>query len=255
MKKIFFLAGALALSATCFAQSSVTIKKGKATMDEALYLELQAKAKAFDSLNTVQLNNFLDSASYAIGRDLYHSWIQQKLDINSAVAGKALIDMTKGVSQMDEKVDRALLQRFQSGFEERQKAKVADNIKQGKDFLAKNANSKQVHTTESGLQYRVVKQGNGKRPSINDQVKVHYTGTLIDGTKFDSSVDRGTPMTFPVGAVIPGWVEGLQLMDEGSKYILFIPYNLAYGEETVGTIPPGSTLVFEVELIEILPSK
>jgi len=98
----------------------------------------------------------------------------------------------------------------------------------------------------------VVSNGNWKKPKATDRVRVHYTGTLIDGTKFDSSVDRGEPAEFPLNAVIPGWTEGLQLMDEGSKYILYIPYDLGYGEQPVGSIPPGSTLIFEVELLQIL---
>ena len=103
------------------------------------------------------------------------------------------------------------------------------------------------------MKYRKIKEGNGKKPKATDRVKVHYTGKLIDGTTFDSSVDRGQPITFALNEVIPGWTEGLQLMDEGSKYMLYIPYNLGYGMRDMGNIPAGSTLVFEVELIEINP--
>lgn len=263
MKKIFILAGVLALSATCFAQSvNVTFKKGKATMDEAYYRELEAKAQAYDELSKAQLNTYVDSASYAIGRDLFRSWDAQHLGINAKVAGQSLMDMAKGISQMDPNQDQNLLRRFQESFEQREQQRMQEmmasldkNIAEGKDFLKQNSNSKQVRTTASGLQYRVVKEGNGKRPTINDQVKVHYTGSLINGKKFDSSYDRGTPITFPVNAVIQGWIEGLQLMDEGSKYILYVPYNLAYGEQPAGEIPPGSALIFEVELLEIIPQK
>lgn len=125
------------------------------------------------------------------------------------------------------------------------------NAKAGKEYLAKNAKEEGVKVTESGLQYLVVKEGNGKKPGPNDVVTVHYTGRLIDGTVFDSSVERGEPATFAVGQVIPGWVEGLQLMSEGSAYRLFIPSELAYGEHGTGPIQPNSTLIFDVQLLKV----
>ena len=106
-------------------------------------------------------------------------------------------------------------------------------------------------TIESGLQYEVITLGTGIKPTIHDEVKVHYHGTMIDGTVFDSSVERGEPITFALTQVIPGWTEGLQLMPVGSKFIFYIPYNLGYGEQQVGPIPPYSTLIFEVELLDI----
>lgn len=125
------------------------------------------------------------------------------------------------------------------------------NAKAGKEYLANNAKEEGVKVTESGLQYLVVKEGNGKKPGLNDVVTVHYTGRLIDGTVFDSSVERGEPATFAVGQVIPGWVEGLQLMSEGSAYRLFIPSELAYGEHGTGPIQPNSTLIFDVQLLKV----
>ncbi len=125
------------------------------------------------------------------------------------------------------------------------------NAKAGKEYLANNAKEDGVKVTESGLQYLVVKEGNGKKPGPNDVVTVHYTGRLIDGTVFDSSVERGEPATFAVGQVIPGWVEGLQLMSEGSAYRLFIPSELAYGEHGTGPIQPNSTLIFDVQLLKV----
>lgn len=125
------------------------------------------------------------------------------------------------------------------------------NAKVGKEYLANNAKEEGVKVTESGLQYLVVKEGNGKKPGPNDVVTVHYTGRLIDGTVFDSSVERGEPATFAVGQVIPGWVEGLQLMSEGSAYRLFIPSELAYGEHGTGPIQPNSTLIFDVQLLKV----
>lgn len=125
------------------------------------------------------------------------------------------------------------------------------NAKAGKEYLANNAKEDGVKVTESGLQYLVVKEGNGKKPGPNDVVTVHYTGRLIDGTVFDSSVERGEPATFAVGQVIPGWVEGLQLMSEGAAYRLFIPSELAYGEHGTGPIQPNSTLIFDVQLLKV----
>lgn len=267
-------------AATVAAQGAdVTVKRGKATMDEAYYYQLKQNADAY--LQMVQKNEelqqkldatekelkkklpprivtFNDSASYAIGKDIATSWQQQQLGINLEVVAQSLIDIAHGTNNWSRQTMTPILQRFQKNFEQRQQQKQQDmmasldkNKEEGAKFLKENANNKSVYTTKSGLQYRKLRDGNGKHPTANSTVKVHYTGTLLDGTKFDSSVDRGEPMEFPVGAVIPGWTEGLQLMDEGSKYMLYIPYNLGYGENPVGDIPPGSTLIFEVELLEI----
>ena len=126
------------------------------------------------------------------------------------------------------------------------------NKRDGERFLKENATKEGVKTTESGLQYLVLEEGNDVHPSATDEVTVHYTGKLIDGTVFDSSVERGEPATFALNQVIKGWTEGLQLMGEGAKYRLFIPYELAYGEQGAGdVIPPYSTLIFDVELIKV----
>ena len=246
----------------------IKIKKGKVTMTEAQYNDLKPKADALEraqadmtilrsqlkEANTpTPMNTFNDSASYAIGRDVYSQWSAQQLGINGQMAGQAMIDGAKGVQRINNQQAGPLLQRFQMEFEQRQRAGVQENIEKGEKFMQEMSNNKSVYTTKSGLKYRQVREGNGKKPKATDRVKVHYTGSLIDGTKFDSSVDRGEPLTFPLNQVIPGWTEGLQLMDEGSKYMLYIPYNLGYGEQPVGNIPPGSTLIFEVELLEINP--
>lgn len=201
----------------------------------------------------VELKTFNDSASYAIGRDIFRNWEQQQLGIDARIAGQALIDAANGQSRLNDQQAFPLLQRFQEEFELRNNAAARENIEKGEKFMREISNNKSVYSTKSGLKYRKIKEGNGKHPTATDQVKVHYTGTLIDGKKFDSSIDRGEPLTFPLNAVIPGWTEGLQLMDEGSKYILYIPYNLGYGTRDVGDIPAGSTLIFEVELLEINP--
>lgn len=208
----------------------------------------------------VELKSFNDSASYAIGRDIFRNWEQQQLGIDARIAGQALIDAANGQSRLNDQQAFPLLQRFQKEFERRQMEQEArnnpvarENIEKGEKFMKEISNNKSVYTTKSGLKYRRVKEGNGKHPKATDRVKVHYTGTLIDGKKFDSSIDRGEPLTFPLNQVIPGWTEGLQLMDEGSKYLLYIPYNLGYGVRDMGDIPAGSTLIFEVELLEINP--
>ena len=279
MKKTLIIAALLVFGLTAMSQD-VKIKRGKVTMSEADYNMLKQKADAYEAtlralnetLEAYQkqqsmdnlykpfvLNYFNDSASYAIGKDIYQSWLQQNLGINGQAAGQSMIDCYKGQNTWTNEMMRPLLSRFQQEFERRQRAEQDkmmaskdDNIAAGKKFLTENALNKSIYTTKSGLQYKIVKKGNGKKPKATDKVRVHYTGTLIDGTKFDSSIDRGEPMEFPLNAVIPGWTEGLQLMDEGSKYILYIPYNLGYGDQPAGIIPPGSTLIFEVELLKIL---
>ncbi len=129
----------------------------------------------------------------------------------------------------------------------------AENMEKGKRFLEENKGKENIVTLPSGLQYEVIKEGNGKKPKATDRVKCHYEGTLIDGTLFDSSVKRGEPAVFGVNQVIAGWVEALQLMSEGAKWRLFVPSDLAYGANGAGEmIPPHSTLIFEVELIEVL---
>lgn len=138
-------------------------------------------------------------------------------------------------------------------FQEVAEKKTAEAKASSEAFLAENANRAGVQTTESGLQYEIIQEGTGKKPSADNQVKVHYEGTLVDGTLFDSSIKRGEPVTFGVTQVIPGWVEGLQLMSEGAKYKFYIPSDLGYGAQGAGEmIPPHSALVFEVELIEVL---
>lgn len=128
-----------------------------------------------------------------------------------------------------------------------------ENLDKGNAFLAENAKKEGVKTTASGLQYEVIKEGDGAKPKATDEVKVHYHGTLIDGKVFDSSVERGEPAEFPLNRVIPGWTEGVQLMSKGSKYRFFIPYDLAYGDRGAGAdIKPYSALIFEVELLDIL---
>ena len=264
MKKTIVMVamGAALLCGAATQAQDVKIKKGKATMTEAYYNELKAKAEAYDQLKAKadaydQLRaapvTFNDSASYAIGRDIYNQWNAQQLGIDGRMAGLAMMECAIAQPRFGDNVAHPLLQRFQRAFEERSQAAGRENIEKGEKFLKEISNNKSVYTTKSRLKYRKIKEGNGKKPKATDRVKVHYTGKLIDGTTFDSSVDRGQPITFALNEVIPGWTEGLQLMDEGSKYMLYIPYNLGYGMRDMGNIPAGSTLVFEVELLEINP--
>jgi FKBP-type peptidyl-prolyl cis-trans isomerase FklB len=150
-----------------------------------------------------------------------------------------------------------VVQIYFSEQEEKQKAEAAEKGKAakvlGEKYLADNASKDGVVTLPSGLQYKVLKEGNGKKPKATDNVKCHYEGMLVDGTLFDSSIQRGEPATFPLNQVIKGWTEGLQLMQEGAKYRFFIPYELGYGENGAGNaIPPFSALVFDVELIAVV---
>ena len=201
----------------------------------------------------------LDRISYALGLSMGNNFRAsgiQELNIGDFADGVASV-FNGSQPKMTYDEAKAEIQAYFSAMEARQKeeaAKMAEvNEAQGKEFLEKNGKRAQVKTTPSGLQYEVLVEGNGQQPSPQDQVEVHYTGTLLDGTKFDSSVDRGVPATFGVTQVIPGWVEALQLMKEGSKWRLFIPSNLAYGPAGTpgGPIGPNQTLLFDVELLKV----
>lgn len=201
----------------------------------------------------------LDRISYALGLSMGNNFRAsgiQELNIGDFADGVAAV-FNGSQPKMTYDEAKAEIQAYFSAMEARQKeeaAKMAEvNEAQGKEFLEKNGKRAQVKTTPSGLQYEVLVEGNGQQPSPQDQVEVHYTGTLLDGTKFDSSVDRGVPATFGVTQVIPGWVEALQLMKEGSKWRLFIPSNLAYGPAGTpgGPIGPNQTLLFDVELLKV----
>ena len=201
----------------------------------------------------------MDKVSYALG-----------IGIGSQLAGmgakglniddfaQAVKDVISGTPlKVNNAEAQSLVQAFFQEQEEKQRAAAAEAGKvakaAGESFLAENAKKEGIVVLPSGLQYQVLKEGNGKKPSATDQVKCHYEGTLIDGTIFDSSYQRNEPATFGLNQVIAGWTEGVQLMSEGAKYRFFIPYNLAYGERGAGAqIPPFAALVFDVELLKVL---
>jgi FKBP-type peptidyl-prolyl cis-trans isomerase FklB len=197
------------------------------------------------------MKNGNDSMSYAIGLSLAQFYKQQGIEkFNSALVSKGMSDATKGTPLMNEEQMNMSISNY---LQQLKGEKAAANKKVGAEFLAANKSKPGVVTLPSGLQYIVVKEGTGAKPTINDKVKCHYHGTLIDGTIFDSSVERGQPIDFPVNGVIKGWVEALQLMPVGSKWKLFIPSELGYGDNQAGAkIGPGSTLIFDVELIDIV---
>jgi len=211
---------------------------------------------AESQVNSVKPQNKKDTASYAIGVNIGQSVKQQGIDLNADMLAAGLRDALADKALLTEEQVRAALMALQQ--EAQEKAQVERSKKggeaktRGEQFLAENKKKEGVMTTPSGLQYKVIKAGTGAKPTKENTVKVHYKGTLIDGKVFDSSYDRGEPIEFPLGGVIAGWTEGLQLMPVGSKYMLYIPSNLAYGENGAGqSIGPNEALIFEVELLEI----
>tara|TARA_Y100000991_G_C21971875_1_gene349909 strand:+ start:791 stop:1456 length:666 start_codon:yes stop_codon:yes gene_type:complete len=202
-------------------------------------------------MNAQKLKTEIDSVSYCIGVNIGENLKNQFSDIDIKDFMNGINDVLSDESEP--KISNAEAQKIlQEYFSKQQELKSKKAIEEGENFLAENGKKKGVTTLESGLQYEVITRGEGAKPTLNDQVTTHYHGTLIDGTVFDSSVERGQPATFPVSGVIKGWTEALQLMSVGSKWKLFVPYNLAYGERGAGAnIGPFTTLIFEVELISI----
>lgn len=197
------------------------------------------------------LKNKVDSFSYAIGVSIANFYKEQGIkEINSNMVTRALSDSKAGKALLTEDQVNTCIMNY---MQEKKSEKSAGARKAGEAFCAENKTKPGVITTASGLQYQIIKEGTGPKPGPNDQVKVHYHGTLIDGTVFDSSVQRGEPIVLGVSNVIIGWVEALQMMPVGSKWKLVIPSNLGYGDNDAGPfIKAGSTLIFEVELIEIV---
>lgn len=192
----------------------------------------------------------MDKVSYALGMSIGHQLQQMNAtELNIDDFGQALRDVFAGKAALSEGDAQAAVQAF---FDQKSEEKAKSGKADGENFLAENAGKEGVVTLPSGLQYQVLREGNGRKPAATDQVECHYEGTLIDGQVFDSSYRRGETATFGLNQVIAGWTEGLQLMQEGAKYRFFIPYTLGYGERGAGqSIPPFATLIFDVELVKV----
>ncbi|MFZ2197202.1 MAG: FKBP-type peptidyl-prolyl cis-trans isomerase [Thermodesulfovibrionales bacterium] len=212
----------------------------------------QANAEEKKALQTAR-----EKQSYSIGADIGSKLKTQSIDIDTDLFSQGVKDAFSGgkllMTEQEMKDTLTALQKeLMDKQTERNKQVGEKNKKDGEAFLSENKKKEGVKTLPSGLQYKVIKEGTGKTPKAEDTVVTNYRGTLIDGTEFDSSYKRGQPATFPVKGVIPGWTEALQLMKEGSKWELFIPSNLAYGERGAGgTIGPNAALIFEIELISV----
>ena len=263
----FILASALAfVAAPAAAQSSTTNTKPSSTSGtttpSATKPRSKTAAKAGPAAKSaasgaLALKTEKDKASYALGMNIGKGMRRQSLDIDPAIVGRGLKDaFTDSKTLLSDDEMRATLAALQADMNGKLQAKRQQEgdaaQKEGEAFLAGNKSKPGVVTLPSGLQYKILTTGNGPKPAATDSVVCHYRGTFINGKEFDSSYKHGQPLTFPVNGVIKGWTEALQLMPAGSKWQLFIPSNLAYGEQGYGAdIPPNSTLIFEVELISI----
>jgi FKBP-type peptidyl-prolyl cis-trans isomerase FklB len=225
-----------------------------------LFLPLAAIAMPVLAEEQPPLKDTKDKVSYSIGLDIGGTFKRNKMDINTDALANGIKDGMSGAKPlMTEDEVRQVMTQFSKDMQEKQKTAMEEagqkNKTEGEKFLTENKTKPDVKTTGSGLQYKVVKEGNGAPPKATDTVVVNYRGTLIDGTEFDSSYKRKQPATFPVNQVIKGWTEALQLMKPGSKFELVIPSNLAYGERGAGgDIGPNATLKFEVELLSVTPA-
>lgn len=224
----------------------------------ATILAVTAAAAAAPAVAQTKLETDKQKVSYMVGMDVARSLTPYKDDVDPAVVAEAIRELLSGAEPRmsdaeAEQIRRDFIARIQSRQQAEQEAAASRNLAEGQAFLRENRGRPGVKTTPTGLQYQVIEEGSGPRPGATSTVKVHYQGTLLDGTVFDSSIQRGEPAQFALSQVIPGWTEGLQLMTVGSKYRFWVPASLAYGERgTPGPIGPNQTLVFEVELIEIV---
>ncbi len=209
----------------------------------------------FGQEKSTQLKDQKDKVSYSIGLQIGFNLSRQKVDVSTDVLAAGIKDALAGKPQLNPDQIKEVMSTFEKDMEQKQKEAGEKNKTEGAKFLEDNKKKEGVKTTASGLQYKVLKEGNGAQPKATDTVTVNYRGTLINGTEFDSSYKRGQPATFPVNGVIKGWTEALQLMKVGSKYQLFIPSTLAYGERAVSPdLGANSTLIFEVELMDAKPA-
>lgn len=239
LKKVTLIIAAVLIAGVSFAQDGK--KKCKK----------RNKKKCCATEVSMKLNNELDSVSYGFGVNIAENLKNQGVDsLNVAALAKGMEDYFKGDSLLIENSE--IMPMLKDFMQKMAEAKMQKMMEEGEKYLKENGKREGVTTLPSGLQYEVISSGDGPIPTASDQVTTHYTGYLVDGTVFDSSVKRGQPATFPVGGVIQGWQEALQLMHVGDKWKLYIPYNLAYGAQGhPPTIPPYATLIFDIELIEI----
>ena len=204
-----------------------------------------------------ELKSEKEKLSYSVGMDIGSNLKRQSIEVDPELLAKGFKDSySGGKTLLTEEESRQAIQNFQKQMMAKQaeamKQQAEKNKAEGEKFLAENKGKEGVKATASGLQYKVIRAGTGSSPTADNTVEVHYRGTLIDGKEFDSSYSRNQTAVFPVSGVIPGWTEGLQLMKEGGKYMLFVPPDLAYGERGAGRdIGPNATLIFEVELISV----
>ena len=235
----------LVISLPVLAQTKTPVKKTPAKASAPAKKAVPAASKA------PVMKSALDSFSYAVGLSMAGFYKEQGVkNINTQLVIKALNDAKNNKALLDEgQINNCIM-----GFMQAAKSEKASGAKkEGLEFLTQNGKKPGVVTLPSGLQYQVVKEGSGPKPQATDKVKVHYQGSLLDGKIFDSSIERGQPAEFTVNAVIPGWIEALQLMPVGSKWKLFIPSDLGYGDNGAGAdIKPGATLLFDVELLDIV---
>jgi FKBP-type peptidyl-prolyl cis-trans isomerase FklB len=223
----------------------------------AVALSVLFLASLVNAQDTPVLKNQKDKMSYIIGMDIGSNLKKQSIDIEPAFLARGIKDaLAGGKPLLTEQEIQETMGIFQKEMMAKQQAMANKNKKEGEAFLNENKKKEGIKTLPSGLQYKVIKEGTGKKPKLTDTVTAHYRGTLIDGTEFDTSYKRGQPANFQVSGVIPGWTEALQLMGEGAKWQLFVPSNLAYGERGAGAvIGPNATLIFEVELISVQEKK
>jgi FKBP-type peptidyl-prolyl cis-trans isomerase FkpA len=222
----------------------------------ALASVLLAACGADKKAEEAKLESLESKVSYMFGTNMASQFKQEGFELDAAAIALAIKDVQADKeSRISEEEMQQVMQDFQAKAQAKQEAKYKatadENMQKSQAFLTENATKDSVQTTESGLQYKVVTEGEGAKPTTADTVTVHYKGTLIDGTEFDSSYTRGEPVSFPVTGVIAGWTEALQLMSPGAKYELYIPSELAYGPGGTGPIGPNQALIFEVELLSI----
>ena len=230
----------------CFNSKNVSMRHLKIIM----VVVLAVAAMNIHAQRKVKLKNHSDSISYAMGVALFQTIDQVDKEADIDLIARALEDMRKERAIMSYEDAEQYVMRT---MDEQEQVRIRENREEGEAFLSENADKQGVVTTESGLQYKVIKQGDGPIPDSTSRVKVHYEGTLIDGSSFDSSRERGEPAIFGVDQVIEGWTELLQLMPVGSVYKAYLPADLAYGDRSMrGAIEPGSVLVFKIELLEIV---